>query len=130
MGLFSKVEQVAEGIAHSAHGILVKVFGQDALTKFEDDVKVLFQEDVIVIFQDAIVAAESLQDAGSPADGQMKREAAFEQILKDLEAKGISLAHNVINLGIELVVGLLKAKTPSVPQPAPAQPVKPTVPTS
>jgi hypothetical protein len=52
----------------------------------------------------------------------MKRNAAFAQIAKDLEAKGIDLAHNVINLGIELVVGFLKAKTPATPATPPTTP--------
>lgn len=118
MSIFSKIEVVAENVLHSANGILVNIFGQSALTHFEDSIKVIFQEDVIVIFQDAITAAESLQDAGGPASGALKQSAAFAQIVKDLEAKGISLTHNVINLGIELVVGLLRAKTPAAPTPA------------
>jgi hypothetical protein len=124
MSIFSKVEVVAENVLHSANGILVKIFGQTAMTQFEDSIKVIFQDDVIVIFQDAIVAAESLEDGGAPASGALKQSAAFAQIAKDLETKGISLAKNVINLGIEMVVGLLRAKTPAAPA-APSAPVVP-----
>jgi rhamnose utilization protein RhaD (predicted bifunctional aldolase and dehydrogenase) len=121
MSIFSKVEQVAEKVAHSAYGFLVKLFGQTAIDKFDQDVKAIFQEDVMVIFQDAIVAAESLQMDGSPATSEQKRAAAFSQIAKDLSAKGIALADHVINLGIELVVGLIRAKTPaSAPAPSPS----------
>lgn len=127
MSIFSKVEVVAENVLHSANGILVKIFGQTAMTQFEDSIKVIFQDDVIVIFQDAITAAESLQDAGSPASGALKQSAAFTQIAKDLESKGISLGKNVINLGIELVVGLLRSKTPAAPV-APVAPIGPATP--
>ena len=57
---------------------------------------------------DAINAAETLQ-----ASGADKRQAAFNQISSDLKGKGIGLEQSAINLGIELVVGLLKAKTPA-----------------
>jgi sulfur transfer complex TusBCD TusB component (DsrH family) len=115
MSLFSRFEAIAEGVAHSAHGILVKIFGSDAITKFEGEVQTIFQEDVLVIFQDGIALAESLKtpEGGAPATGAEKRSAAFLKISEDLKAKGISLADHVINLGIELVVGFVKAKTPA-----------------
>lgn len=119
--IFSKFTAIAEGIEHSAHGLLVKIFGQSALDAVENDLKTIFQEDVLVIFQDAIVAAESLQqpEGGVAATSTEKRNAAFVKIVEDLKAKGISLAQHTINLGIELVVGLVKSKT-AASSPAPA----------
>ncbi len=59
-----------------------------------------------MIFVDAITAAQSL----TTGTGQDKRDAAFAQIDKDLKAKGVGLGTSAINMGIELVVNLLKAK--------------------
>ena len=118
--IFSKFTAIAEGIEHSAHGLLVKIFGQSALDAVENDLKTIFQEDVLAVFQDAIVAAESLQqpEGGVAASSAEKRSAAFVKIAEDLKAKGISLAQHTINLGIELVVGLVKSKT-AASSPAP-----------
>lgn len=113
MSIFSKAEQVAAGILHSATEFLTKIFGQAALDHFEAEIKTIFEQDTIVIFQDAIAAAESLTVDGQAATGAQKRDSAFAQILKDLEASGKGLGTNAINLGIEMVVGLLKAKTPA-----------------
>jgi hypothetical protein len=91
--------------------LLVKVFGQSAVDNLEAEIKSIFEADVQVIFVDAINLAEALTVGGSPASGAQKQAAAFSQIVSDLKTKGISLAENVVNLGIELVVGLLKAKS-------------------
>ncbi len=91
------------------HSALVKVFGQTAIDKVEADMKTIFRDDVRVIFTDAITAAESL------ASGPDKRAAAFAQIVKDLATKGVELSTHAINMGIELIVGLLRAKTPPAP---------------
>jgi hypothetical protein len=127
MSIFSKFEAIAEGIAHSAHGLLVQLFGQPALDAVEADLKTIFSEDVLTIFQDAITAAESLKqpEGGVPASNADKRSAAFLQIAQDLKTKGIALAEHTINLGIELVVGLVKAKTP-VAAAAPSAPAATT----
>lgn len=128
MNIFSKAVTYIENVAHSANGLLVKIFGQSAVSAVESDLATIFKEDVITIFSDAITLAESLQVDGQAASGDQKRSAAFSQIVKDLAAKGINLADNVINLGIELVVGLIKSKTPAAAAPAaptaPAAPVK------
>ena len=118
--IFSKFTAIAEGIEHSAHGLLVKIFGQSALDAVENDLKTIFQEDVLVIFQDAISLAETLKqpEGGVAATSADKRSAAFLQITSDLKTKGISLAEHTINLGIELVVGLVKSKT-TASSPAP-----------
>jgi hypothetical protein len=120
--IFSKFAAIAEGIEHSAHGLLVKIFGESALAAVENDLKTIFQEDVLAIFQDAIVAAESLKqpEGGVLATNSEKRSAAFLKIAEDLKTKGISLAEHTINLGIELVVGLVKSKTSATSSPAPA----------
>jgi hypothetical protein len=125
--IFQKFVAIAEGIAHSAHGLLVKLFGQHAVDSAESDLKTIFQEDTLVIFKDAILAAESLQqpEGGAPASNAEKRSAAFLKIAEDLKAKGMSLAERTINLGIELVVSLVKAKTPAAqpetsPSPVPS----------
>lgn len=96
------------------HAALVAIFGQSALDTVESQIKIVLKDDVRAIFIDAIEAAETLQVGGTDADGSAKRAAAFNQIVTDLKTKGISLAENVINLGIELVVGLLKSKSPAV----------------
>lgn len=90
----------------SIHDALVKIFGQNALDNVEAQIKTILTDDVRVIFVDAITAAQSLA-VGSGAD---KRNAAFNQITNDLQAKGVSLGTAAVNLGIELVVNLLKAK--------------------
>lgn len=90
------------------HDALVSLFGQTALDKVEAEIKTILTDDVRAIFVDAINAANTLT-TGTGAD---KRNAAFAQIETDLKGKGIALGTSTINLGIELVVGLLKAKTP------------------
>lgn len=87
------------------HDALVSIFGQTAIENLEAQIKQILSDDARVIFIDAINAAQTLQ-----TDGAGKRAAAFAQISTDLKAKGISLADSGVNLGIELVVGLLKAK--------------------
>lgn len=123
MSIFSKAEQIAKDIKESATEILTKIFGANALAAFESNIETIFRSDVIVIFEDAITAADSLMIEGQPATGAQKRAAAFEQLGKDLASKGIQLAESAINLGIEMVVGLVKAKTPT---PAVAVPSKTT----
>lgn len=105
---FGKIGNFFKHLGTEIHDALVALFGQSALDKEEAVIKTILTEDVRVIFIDAVNAADTLV-VGSGAD---KRAAAFAQIVKDLEAKGIALGTSAINLGIELVVGLLKAKTP------------------
>ena len=100
-------------LGSETHAVLLKVFGQTALDNVDSQIKTIFNDDVRVIFVDAITAAEALQVGGVAASSTEKRAAAFTQIETDLKTKGISLAENVINLGIELVVGLLQSKTPA-----------------
>ena len=110
---FDKMESKVKSILHGAHDFAVKLFGQPAVDKFDSTLKSLFEADVITIFQDAVTAAESLKIGGAPASGTEKQEAAFNQISSDLEASGKNLGTNAINLGIEMVVNLLHAKTPA-----------------
>jgi hypothetical protein len=110
---FSRTIEVIEGAGHSAHTFLVKVFGADAVQKAENDISALMHDDVLKIFTDAISAVETLQVDGAPAGGDQKRAAAFDNIVKDLAADGKQFATHTINLGIELVVGLLRAKQPA-----------------
>lgn len=102
-----------KALGGKVHDLLVKIFGQPALDNVENQVKQILQADVLVIFQDAISTVETLTVGGQPASGDQKRAAAFQKIVSDLEAQGKNLATNVINLGIELVLGLLRAKTPA-----------------
>ena len=111
MNIFSRALHMIEGVAHSAQSILVKIFGQDAVTKMEEDVSAIFKQDVLQIFTDGITAVESLQVDNVPATGDQKRAAAFQHILADLKTSGVNLADHTINLGIELVVSLLKSKS-------------------
>lgn len=90
------------------HDGLVKLFGQSALDNVEAQIKTILTDDVQVIFVDAINAAQSLNVSGAD-----KRTAAFNQITTDLKGQGVSLESSAINLGIELIVGLLKSKTPA-----------------
>jgi hypothetical protein len=89
------------------HSALLAVFGQNAMDSVESQIKTILTDDVRVIFVDAITAAQSLN-----ASGDTKRAQAFSQITTDLAAQGKSLQTSVVNLGLELVVNLLKAKTP------------------
>lgn len=98
-------------LGSAIHNALVYLFGQSAIDKVESDMKTIFRDDVRVIFLDAINVAETLA-VGSGAD---KRAAAFAQIVKDLGTKGIDLSTHAVNMGIELIVGLLRAKTPPPP---------------
>jgi hypothetical protein len=111
--ILDKVEGEVKKIGADIQGGFVKIFGQAAVSQFETTIKDLAQDDVVTIFSDAVNLAESLQINGTPATSEQKRTAAFEQIVKDLATAGKSLATNVVNLGIELVVGLLKSKTPA-----------------
>lgn len=107
------IESFFKTLGSDIHATLVKLFGQSALDDVETQIKTIMSDDVRVIFVDAINAAETLQVGGSPASGDAKRAAAIAQIVSDLKSKGISLAETTVNLGIELVVGLLKSKTPA-----------------
>ncbi len=100
-------------LGEKIHSALVAMFGQDALDKVETELKTVLSDSVRVIFVDAIQAAESLTAGGAPASGSQKRDAAFQKITSDLKGQGIVLEQNIVNLGIELVVGLLKAKQPA-----------------
>jgi hypothetical protein len=101
-----------KSLGEKIEAALVQVFGQPALDSVEAQVKTILSDDVRVIFVDAITAAETLQIGGAAASSTQKRDAAFTQIETDLASKGLSLAESVVNLGIELVVGLLKSKAP------------------
>ena len=92
-------------IGHGIHVALVAIFGQNALDKVEADIKKVLSDDIRPIFIDAITLVSSLQIPGVD-----KRKQAFATIVADLAKAGKSLETSVINLGIELVVGLLKAK--------------------
>jgi hypothetical protein len=95
-----------KALGEKIHSALLAVFGQSALDSVEAQIKVILEDDVRVIFIDAITAAQAL----TTGTGQDKRNAAFNQISTDVQAKGISLGTSAINMGIELVVNLLKAK--------------------
>jgi hypothetical protein len=103
----TKVKNFFEHLDTAIHAGLAKVFGQPALDTFTATIKAILTDDTRVIFEDAINAAEAV--GGS---GPSKRAAAFAKIETDLVAQGIALSHAAINLGIEMVVNLLKAKEP------------------
>lgn len=113
MSTLSNIGNFFKHLGKKIHDGLVAIFGQDALDKVEDQIKTILTDDVRIIFIDAITLAGTLKVGGSPASNSAKREAAFDQISQDLQKNGISLADSVINLGIELVLGLLKSKTPA-----------------
>jgi hypothetical protein len=104
---FDKVKSFFENLGREIHAGMAAVFGQPALDSVEATMKTILTDDVRVVFEDAINLAES-----TGGTGPGKRAAAFAKIETDLVAKGIALTHSAINLGIELVVGLMKAKEP------------------
>lgn len=93
--------------AAAAQKFLVGLFGQNAVDNFEQRVKLVFQQDVLKIITDAVQAAASNSQLTT---GAQKRDAAFSAIKSDLSAIGKTLQDNMVNFGIEYVVGLLKAK--------------------
>lgn len=99
------IESIWHAITHGVHEVLVKIFGQAAMDKVDADVKKVLSDGIRPIFIDAIEAVSSLS-----APGTEKRVKAFEKITTDLVAAGHNLETSVINMGIELVVNLLKAK--------------------
>lgn len=123
--IFSKAIAMVEGVAHSAHNLLVRIFGGDAVANVEHTLASILKDDVLKIFSDAITAAETLKVEGAPATGDQKRQAAFSTIATDLKASGQSLGTSAINLGIELVVGLIKSKAAGISAPPPAAPAAP-----
>lgn len=104
----SSVGNFFKHLGTEIHDALLALFGKDAMDKVQADVTLILRADVRAIFVDAIEAADTL--TGTGAD---KRAAAFAKILTDLKTEGIQLADHSINLGIELVVGLIRAKTPA-----------------
>lgn len=94
-----------QSIGHAIHAALVAIFGQPAIDKVEADIQKLLGDDFRPIFIDAINWASTLTGTGTE-----KRAQAFDKIVADLKAVGKTLPTAVINLGIELVVNLLKAK--------------------
>lgn len=108
-----KLATFLRSLGAKIHNSLVAIFGQSAIDNLEAQIKTILSDDARTIFIDAINAAQSLMVGGVAATGTQKRDAAFTQISADLKAKGIGLATNAVNLGIELVVGLLKAKAPA-----------------
>lgn len=112
----SKLQDIGNFFKHlggKIHDALVAIFGQSALDSVEAQIKTILTDDTREIFVDAIKLASTLKVGGADASGSAKRAAAFDQISTDLQKNGVSLADSVINLGIELVLGLLKAKTPA-----------------
>src|SRR5208282_1118975 len=79
MSIFNRAEQIAADIKHTATEVLTKIFGADAVAKFESDIEAIFRADVLAIFEDAVTAAESLVipgaegAPGTPATGEQKR---------------------------------------------------------
>lgn len=104
---FDKVKTFFEHLGQELHAGLAAVFGQPALDTFTSTIKTILTADVRVIFEDGINAAEAIGGSGAT-----KRAAAFAKIETDLLAQGVQLGHSAINLGIEMVVNLLKAKEP------------------
>ena len=116
MSVKDKLKDVGNFFKHlgqKIHDGLVAIFGQDALDNVEAQIKTILTDDARVVFVDAIQLASTLKVGAADASGAEKRSAAFSQIKSDLEKNGVSLADSAINLGIELVLGLLKAKTPA-----------------
>lgn len=100
------IASIFHAVTHSVHEFLVRIFGQSALDKVDADVKQVLSDDFLPIFKEAIEEAGKL-----PGEGADKRTAAFQKIVAELAAAGKSLPMQVVNLGIELVYGLLKAKS-------------------
>lgn len=96
---------IFHSFTNSVHEFLVRIFGQPALDKVDADVKQVLSDDFLPIFKEAIEEAQKL-----PGEGADKRAAAFSKIVAELTAAGKSLPAQVINLGIELVLGLVNAK--------------------
>lgn len=97
---------IFHAVTHGVHEFLVRIFGQPALDKVDADVKQILSDEFLPIFKEAITEAGKL-----PGEGADKRAAAFNQIVSELKLAGKSLPAQVINLGVELVLGLLKAKS-------------------
>jgi hypothetical protein len=95
-----------KSFGQKVHDFVVKLFGQSAIDNVDAQLKAVLKEDVLVIFKDAVAYAQTL-----PVGGADKRQAAFNQIVADLKSKGTELGTSTINLGIELVLGLLKGKS-------------------
>ena len=102
-----KLELFFKSLGEDFQSVLVKLFGSPAVNALEAQIKQIFSADVVVIIKDGVAFAETLAPGSS---SEQKRMAAFTQITSDLKSKGLSLAEQTINLGIELVVGLAKAK--------------------
>ena len=96
-----------KALGTKVHAELVAVFGQSAIDAVEAQIKTILTGDMQVLFTDAVTAASSLANA----TGTQKHDAAFAQISTDLKSQGKTLETSVINMGIELVVNLLKAKS-------------------
>ena len=107
-GELGKLEAFFKSLGEDVQSALVKIFGSPAIAALESQIKAIFSADLLVIFTDGVNFAETL---GPGLSNEQKRAAAFGQITTDLKTKGISLAESTINLGIELVVGLVKAKS-------------------
>ena len=100
------IGSIFHAVTSKVHEILVSLFGQPALDKVDTDVKKLLSDDFRPIFLEAIQAV-----AAYPGSGPDKRGLAFSKIADELKAQGKALPEQLINLGIELVLGLVKAKT-------------------
>lgn len=100
------VVSVFHAVTQKIHDILVGLFGQKALDTVDSQVKQILSADFLPIFKEAIEAAGNL-----PGEDSAKRTAAFSQIASELTAQGKSLPTQLINFGIELVYGLVKAKS-------------------
>lgn len=62
-----------------------------------------------VLAQAALQAVSTIEQTMGTADGDAKRKAAFESILKTLESEGIKIGASQINAAIEAAVQKLKA---------------------
>ena len=100
------IVSVFQGLEKKVYAELVSIFGQSAVDDVDAKIKIILQADVRIIFQDAITAASAMLNAS----GQQKHDVAFAQITTDLKAQGKALEPQLVNFGIELVLGLVRGK--------------------
>lgn len=104
-GLFGKVEGFFKGAAVEVSTVFIRLFGKAAATQFGQSALALLKTAEGKIAVDAVQAVESLSPT---ADAGTKKAAAFSKIATDLKAQGLTVGDSIINMLIELAVGLLK----------------------
>lgn len=86
----------------------VKIIMTDAWVFIEPFVKLFVSQSGKIVLQSAVSAVQIVADTMNDADGNKKREKAFELIVEDLKRAEVEIGTSIINSAIEVAVQKIK----------------------